>query len=135
MKGTLTQLGLQMAQSFQKLKPAEQDRVRREIYEKITGKPFRVETREQPKLRVSDDDRSFMRCCGIEVEMSNQQLVLFELAPEPAFTHSEYDEIMGWRVARMKEAGIFPSFEEVNAVVTRVLAKYAPTIRNARTNS
>jgi hypothetical protein len=41
MKGTLNQLAQKMAQSFQRLSPAEQDRVRREIYEKITGKTYR----------------------------------------------------------------------------------------------
>ena len=69
-------------------------------------------------------------------KLNNQQLALSEIAPEPeaTFTRSEYDEIMGWRVARMKEAGTFPSFEEVNAVVTKVLAGYAPKSRTARNN-
>lgn len=69
--------------------------------------------------------------------MSDQQLVLFEFAPEPepTFTREEFDEIMRFRVARMKEAGTFPSFEEVNAVVTRVLAEYAPKILDARNKS
>lgn len=38
---TLKEIGLQMAQSFQKLSPAQQDDVRRAIYEKITGKKYR----------------------------------------------------------------------------------------------
>jgi hypothetical protein len=69
-------------------------------------------------------------------KLNDQQLALFEFAPEPEakFTRSEYDEIMGWRVARMKEGGTFPSFEEVNAIVTKVLAEYAPKSRTARNN-
>jgi hypothetical protein len=41
LKGSLKELGNQLAQSFQRLNPAEQDRVRRELYEKITGKAYR----------------------------------------------------------------------------------------------
>ena len=39
--GTLAQLAQQMVESFQRLSPAQQDRVRKEIYEKTTGKVFR----------------------------------------------------------------------------------------------
>lgn len=41
MKGTPKDMGNKLAQSFQDLSLAQQDRVRREIYEKITGKPYR----------------------------------------------------------------------------------------------
>jgi len=40
-RGTLAQLAQQMAESFQTLSPAQQDRVRKEFYEKTTGKTFR----------------------------------------------------------------------------------------------
>jgi len=41
LKRSLKELGNQLAQSFQKLSPAQQDRFRREVYEKIVGKPYR----------------------------------------------------------------------------------------------
>lgn len=41
MKGTLKELGNLLAQSFQKLNLGQQDRFRREVYEKIVGKPYR----------------------------------------------------------------------------------------------
>jgi hypothetical protein len=41
MKGTLAQLGLQMAQSFQKLSLAHQEQMRKAMYESVTKKPFR----------------------------------------------------------------------------------------------
>jgi hypothetical protein len=36
--------------------------------------------------------------------MDNQMKFEFA-ASEPTFTYTEYSEIMGWRIARMKEAG------------------------------
>jgi hypothetical protein len=41
MNGTLYQLGQQMLQSFQKLNPAEQEATRKEMYEAVTGLPYR----------------------------------------------------------------------------------------------
>lgn len=41
MKGTLVQLGLQMAQSFQQLSPAQQEQTRKVMYASVTGKPYR----------------------------------------------------------------------------------------------
>jgi hypothetical protein len=41
MKGTLKDMGNQLAKSFQELSPAQQDRFRREVSEKIVGKPYR----------------------------------------------------------------------------------------------
>jgi hypothetical protein len=40
MKGTLKQMGHQMAQSFRKLSPAQQEQTRKAMYESVTKKPF-----------------------------------------------------------------------------------------------
>ncbi|HXA78714.1 MAG TPA: hypothetical protein VNV41_16385 [Candidatus Acidoferrales bacterium] len=39
--GTLAELAQQMAQSFQRLSPAQQEETRKAMYEKTTGKPYR----------------------------------------------------------------------------------------------
>ena len=39
--GTLRQFAQDMAESFHALRPAEQDQVRRQIYERVTGKAYR----------------------------------------------------------------------------------------------
>jgi hypothetical protein len=41
MRRTLTQLGQEMAKSFQRLNPVQQDQVRKAMYEAVTGKPYR----------------------------------------------------------------------------------------------
>jgi len=41
MEGTLKDMDNQLAQSFQELSPAQQDRFRREVYKKIVEKPYR----------------------------------------------------------------------------------------------
>jgi hypothetical protein len=42
--GTIYELGLALAESFPKLSPAEQERLRKEMYEQATGKPYRPES-------------------------------------------------------------------------------------------
>ena len=41
LKGSLKELGNQLAQSFQKLSPAHQEQMRKAMYESVTKKPFR----------------------------------------------------------------------------------------------
>jgi len=41
MKGTLKVMGNQLAQSFQELSPAQQEQIRKAMYESVTKKPFR----------------------------------------------------------------------------------------------
>src|ERR1017187_3130901 len=41
MKGTLKDMGNQLAQSFQELSPAQQEQTRKAMYESVTGKPYR----------------------------------------------------------------------------------------------
>jgi hypothetical protein len=41
MQGSLKQMAEDMVWSFQQLNPAEQEQLRKDWYEKITGKPYR----------------------------------------------------------------------------------------------
>ena len=47
-------------------------------------------------------------------------------------TKAEYGEIMGWRIARMKEAGTLPSFDEVAAAVAKARVELQEKLKQAR---
>jgi tRNA A37 N6-isopentenylltransferase MiaA len=52
-KMSLEQLGQNLVEESQKLDPQEQARIRRENYEKITGKPFRPESKPEEAPNTS----------------------------------------------------------------------------------
>jgi hypothetical protein len=54
-KGTLPQLGRQMAKSFQELSPAQQEQTRKAMYESVTGKPYRERSALMDATQVPTD--------------------------------------------------------------------------------
>ena len=55
MNQSLLRLGLRLAKSLQQLSPAEQERLRKELYEQATGKPYQPE--QSVGRRVPKEDK------------------------------------------------------------------------------